>query len=122
MRQLVTTNIRACQVAGLGTLALQLLALFVSCSLYYAESRPRLAYNVLRQHEYETGSQGSYPVAERIPGPSQRGGHGRRDKHGGGGGRDRGGVHEALDPEAGRSGARTMEDDEDDRRNRCTIM
>ena len=57
MRELVLDNLRVCEFAGLTTLGLQLLALLVSCSLYYAESRPSLQYHVLQQHDHESASQ-----------------------------------------------------------------
>lgn len=68
LRDVVLKHIPACKIAGLATLGLQLLALMVSCSLYYAEGRPviqtqRLDHRALDNRgpyhhlEYDAGSQ-----------------------------------------------------------------
>lgn len=54
IRDVVLHHIRACKMIALATLGLQLLALMVSCSLYYAESKPQFD----RLHsEHEAASQ-----------------------------------------------------------------
>jgi hypothetical protein len=146
MRDLVIKNLRACQLAALATLGLQLLALLVSCSLYYAESRPRLEYRVLQQLDYDTASQSSYPPAAPggvSAGTARSGGHGlahghghasgvvagrpdawsRRihDKYGAGAvGGDPSGF--GYDPELGRLQARGDDDEADRNTGKCSIM
>ena len=126
MRQLVLDNLRACQLIGVSTLGLQLLALLVSCSLYYAESRPRLEYRTLQQHDYESASQRSVPVAHPAAGPSGGGNVGREawrgrvaDKYAHGSGGGGGDGYGGYDPERGRP-----DEDYDEGRGpkRCSIM
>lgn len=54
-------HIRACKIIALATLGLQLLALMVSCTLYYAENKP---YYERLIADYESASQVSchFPV------------------------------------------------------------
>lgn len=53
-------HIQACKFIALGTLGLQLLALMVSCSLYYAENKPHYEYRVLPP-DFESASQVNPP-------------------------------------------------------------
>lgn len=131
MRDIIVHNLRACQFVGLATLALQLLALLVSCSLYYAESRPRLEYRVLQQLEYDNASQASFAHAGAAAAS--------RPSHGGGapGGSGSGDVWNrrmvdkypagdgaglGYDPEAGRALARGDDDVAERAGSKCSIM
>ena len=138
MRALIVENLRACQFAGLATLGLQLLALLVSCSLYYAESKPRLEYRVLQQLEYDNASQASFPPgapgashgarsARNAPHAARPDGWNRRmqDKYSGGGGAAGGGGGEegfGYDPEVGRQQARGDDEPGERKAARCVIM
>eukprot|EP00892_Ulva_mutabilis_P011099 jgi/Ulvmu1/8361/UM042_0067.1 len=122
LREMVLHHIRACQMVALATLGLQLLALMVSCSLYYAENKPHYEYRVLHA-DYESASQ--------VAGPSGRRGHGngardawsaRNSAKYGAAGSD-GGTSRGYDPEVGRA-AGTGDDDvaEPHQKRGCTIM
>ena len=66
LRALVVHHIYACKLIGLSTLGLQILALMVSCSLYYAENTPRYEYRAvaMEPQDYETASQISVQVCK----------------------------------------------------------
>jgi hypothetical protein len=138
LRALVVDNLRACQLAGLGALGLQLLALLVSCSLYYAENKPRLDYTVLRQLDYDNASQASFPAAGHGGASASHGGgrsargtahtmplggprqdYRRYDKYTAGGVQDEG---FGYDPELGRAQARGDDDVADRPKRGCSIM
>eukprot|EP00892_Ulva_mutabilis_P006589 jgi/Ulvmu1/4301/UM002_0022.1 len=59
LRDMVLHHLYTCKIIGLSTLGLQLLALMVSCSLYYAENKPRYEYRAVHAepHDYESASQ-----------------------------------------------------------------